>query len=224
MDNNGYIKIYRSLLDWEWWKDNNTFKVFMYLLLNANWKESRYRGYDVPKGGLVVGINSLSETLDISVQSVRTALNHLKSTNEITIKTTNKFSIVSIVNWEKYQGCDDELTNKITSKLTNDQQTTNKQLTTEQEYKNIKKNNIFIRPTLEEVESYCRERKNNVDPESFINFYESKGWVIGKSKMKDWKAAVRTWERNEKKKPSAEQKQYESGYDFDEMERYYGLK
>ena len=85
-------------------------------------------------------------------------------------------------------------------------------------------NKRFTPPTLDEVKEYCKERNNSVDPESFINFYESKGWVIGKSKMKDWKAAVRTWERNEKKKPSAEQKQYESGYDFDEMERYYGLK
>ena len=54
----------------------------------------------------------------------------------------------------------------------------------------------FIPPTLEEVTSYCRERNNNVDPQRFIDFYESKGWLVGKTKMKDWKACVRTWERN----------------------------
>ena len=54
---------------------------------------------------------------------------------------------------------------------------------------------VFIPPTLEEVAAYCRERGNNVDPQEFIDFYESKGWMIGKNKMKDWKAAVRTWER-----------------------------
>lgn len=66
---------------------------------------------------------------------------------------------------------------------------------------NNKKENIkerFVKPTLEEVEEYCRERNNNVDAESFIDFYESKGWMVGKSKMKDWKACVRTWEKNHK--------------------------
>lgn len=74
--------------------------------------------------------------------------------------------------------------------------------------KEQKKPTKFIPPTVEEVETYCKERKNNVDAENFVDFYESKGWVVGKSKMKNWKAAVRTWERNQplygKKKISKE--------------------
>ena len=68
-----------------------------------------------------------------------------------------------------------------------------------------KDNNIgrFTPPTLEEVESYCFERNNNVDAQSFIDFYSAKGWMIGKNKMKDWKAAVRTWEKNDRQKPKA---------------------
>ena len=58
----------------------------------------------------------------------------------------------------------------------------------------------FKKPTLEEVESYCKERKNNVDPERFIDFYESKGWKVGKTPMKDWKACIRTWESKTKEK------------------------
>ena len=57
----------------------------------------------------------------------------------------------------------------------------------------------FAPPTLEEVTAYCRERGNKVDPQKFIDFYESKGWMIGKNKMKSWQAAVRTWERREPK-------------------------
>lgn len=56
----------------------------------------------------------------------------------------------------------------------------------------------FIKPTVEEVNSYCIERKNNIDGQSFIDFYDSKGWMIGKNHMKDWKAAVRTWEKHDK--------------------------
>ena len=66
----------------------------------------------------------------------------------------------------------------------------------------------FIPPSVEEVEQYCLERNNSIDAQSFIDFYESKGWMIGKNKMKDWKAAVRTWERS--------RKQEDKGNVFDE--------
>jgi len=56
----------------------------------------------------------------------------------------------------------------------------------------------FKKPTLEEVKEYCEERNNGIDAEMFINFYESKGWMVGKNKMKDWKACVRTWEKKSK--------------------------
>lgn len=59
-----------------------------------------------------------------------------------------------------------------------------------------KKRKRFTPPTLEEVQDYCRERDNNVDANRFIDYYTSNGWLVGKNKMKDWKAAVRTWERN----------------------------
>jgi len=62
-------------------------------------------------------------------------------------------------------------------------------------------NKYFKKPTTLEVENYCKERNNNIDAEAFWDFYESKDWFVGKSKMKDWKAAVRNWERGDKKKP-----------------------
>jgi hypothetical protein len=56
----------------------------------------------------------------------------------------------------------------------------------------------FTPPPIEDVQSYCQERKNDVDPDKWFNFYTAKNWMIGKNKMKDWKAAVRTWERSKK--------------------------
>lgn len=73
-----------------------------------------------------------------------------------------------------------------------------------------KKNNelenksVFKKPTIEEITEYCAERNNNINPQQFFNFYESKGWKIGKTPMKDWKAAVRTWESKEKPKKTQE--------------------
>lgn len=63
--------------------------------------------------------------------------------------------------------------------------------------KNITTQNTFAPPSELEVESYCRERQNTISPQKFVNFYESKGWMVGSNKMKDWKAAVRIWERNQ---------------------------
>ena len=66
-----------------------------------------------------------------------------------------------------------------------------------------KNSSKFIPPTFEEVAEYCSARNNTVNPQAFIDFYESKGWMIGKNKMKDWKAAVRTWERTQKENKSS---------------------
>ena len=147
MDNNGYIKLYRSILKWEWWDDINTTRVFIWLLLNAQWEDFRYRGYEVPRGSLVIGRNRMSKELRMSEQSIRTSLNHLKSTNEITIQSTNKFSLVTIVNWDKYQGKDDEnnqqTNQQINQQLTNNQPTTN-HIIRNKEYKNIRREEYSV--------------------------------------------------------------------------------
>ena len=88
---------------------------------------------------------------------------------------------------------------------------------------NIKKENIkekrFTPPTVEEVRDYCRERNNNVDPVTFVDFYTAKGWCVGKNKMKDWKACVRTWERNRDKKQNNNSELIKSNYDFDSLKK-----
>lgn len=87
----------------------------------------------------------------------------------------------------------------------------------------------FVPPTLEEVKNYCEQRKNGIDPRRFVDFYESKGWMIGKNKMKDWKAAVRSWESiNKKQQKEIQDKnkfnQFEQNkYDFDELEKELGI-
>ena len=134
MASNGYVKLFRKMVDWEWYGDPNTKAVFLHLLLTANYKRTRFRGVTLKPGQTIIGRKALAETLGISEQNVRTSLNHLKSTNEITIKVTNKFSVVTIVNWESYQFEDGELTNELTNELTINQPATNHT----KEYKNIK--------------------------------------------------------------------------------------
>jgi hypothetical protein len=99
----GYIKLHRSILDWEWYSDATTSRVFFHLLLTANIKDSRWQGYDIPKGSRVCTYPQLANELKISERNARTAISHLKSTGELTVKKTPKFSIISIVNWDVYQ-------------------------------------------------------------------------------------------------------------------------
>ena len=84
-----------------------------------------------------------------------------------------------------------------------------------------KRASAFTPPDVSEVRSYCQERHNSVDPEKFVDFYASKGWFVGKNKMKDWKAAVRNWEKGEaKSKPITQAQDYiRSDYDIDAIER-----
>ena len=62
--------------------------------------------------------------------------------------------------------------------------------------KPVEKSKKFVKPTVEQVRDYCQERQNGVNPEKFVDYYDSNGWKVGKNPMKDWKAAVRTWEKN----------------------------
>lgn len=117
---NGWIKLHRTLIEWEWISEPLTLAVFINLLIEASNRECSWKGQKLLPGQLVFGRKAFSERTGISVQSVRTALEHLKSTNELTIKTTNKYSVISINNWDKYQE---------TNQPTNQQSTSNQPAT-----------------------------------------------------------------------------------------------
>lgn len=120
-------------------------------------------------------------------------------------KIIDENGIYKIANWEKY---------KLTSRQYKNDDDIEKEKTEQ-----IEKNK-FKKPTIQDIEAYCKERNNGIDAVQFYNFYESKGWMIGKNKMKDWKAAVRTWERMSNKDKN---KQYHN-YDEALFKQYCDLK
>lgn len=89
----------------------------------------------------------------------------------------------------------------------------------EKDNKRSAQNKRFVPPTVDEVRAYCKERGNNIDAESFVDYYTSTGWLVGKKPMKDWKASVRTWERNERKpaNKTSEKRQDTSGNIFAQL-------
>lgn len=125
MENNGYIKIYRTLTQWRWYKDANTFRLFLHLLMTANYKDMDFESTTIPRGAKVTSITALADELSLSPQMVRTSIAKLISTGEITKRSTTKYTVLSVANYEKYQ--------PKTSRATNNQQTNNKPITNEQQ-------------------------------------------------------------------------------------------
>lgn len=256
----GYIKLHRKMLDWEWHSDPNTFSVFMHLLLMARFDNGQWKGVHLKPGQLITGRKALGQLTGISEQGIRTCLERLKATNEITIRSTNRFSVITIVNWAKHQNIDDTPTsNQPTANqpkscvlqatanrlpkmqpttnqqinqqsksriacnapvsnanhennnqqssdvLTNNQPAINQQLTNSQPQRKNDKNGKegrFTPPTTQQVSEYCQEKGYRIDVHRFVDFYTSKGWMVGKNKMKDWRAAVRNWSRSQDKETS----------------------
>jgi hypothetical protein len=108
----GWVSLYRKIMDWEWYKDANTCRVFIHLLLKANHKSGAWKGVPLSAGQFITGRKVLAQELDLTEAEIRTALKHLKMSNEITIKTTSQFSIITINKWNEYQQNDQHLTSK----------------------------------------------------------------------------------------------------------------
>ena len=195
----GYISLHRQIQSWEWYKNPNTAFLFIHLLLSANFTDTRFMGKKIRRGQLVTSLPSLANETGLSIQNVRTAIKHLISTGEITDSSCRTYRIITVVKYNEYQ--------TLTDKLTDNQQTTNRQLTDDQQHHN-KGNNVnkgikkereaFAPPSLEEVKTFCKENGIRVDAERFYYHYESVGWMVGKAKMKNWKATIRKWEVDDK--------------------------
>ena len=99
-----FIKLYKKLLDWEWYDDTNAVRLFIHCLLKANWRETRWHGITIGAGQFITSLPSLAEETHLSIKQVRTALDKLKSTGEVADKAYTKFRIITVNNWDAYQG------------------------------------------------------------------------------------------------------------------------
>jgi DNA-binding transcriptional regulator YhcF (GntR family) len=132
----GWVKIHRKLVDWEWYNDVNTTRVFLHLLIIANHKNKSWRGIEVKRGQRLTSVSKLAKEVNLSERNVRTAIKHLKSTNEVTSYSSAQHTVFTIVNYESYQ--------EVTSEVTNGRQTSDKQVTTNKNDKNDKNVNKDI--------------------------------------------------------------------------------
>lgn len=129
-DRTTYIRIDRNILHWRWFKNQNTLSVFLAILIEANIRDNEFLNLKIKRGQLATSLQSLCNSTGLTIQQVRTAISHLKSTGEITIKRYSRFQVITVVNYDKYQ----DLTGKSTYK----QQSDNNQITiNQQQSKNV---------------------------------------------------------------------------------------
>lgn len=208
----GYIKLFRDIQDNSLWTSSEPFdhrSAWIDLLLLANHKDNKIFSdgdmLEIKRGQFLTSSRKLAERWRWSRVKVERFMSVLESEQMVCRKRATRKAtsgtLVTIVKYDTFQGADEE------KKPQNEPQTRphsrphsdhnkNEEECTKNE-KEIKRG-VFTPPSLDQVREYCYERNNNIDPEQFIDFYSSKNWMIGKNKMKDWKAAVRTWERRNK--------------------------
>lgn len=214
MPDHGYIKLHRQIQDcWIW--DSGKFdkrSAWIDLLMLANHRDKKlvFNGKPVviTRGQFMTSIRKLAVRWEWSTSTVFDFLKILEADNMIKRESDNHRTLLTIINYEVYQGAPN--TNQTQTEHQSNANRT--QTETTKEYKNIRnkefkendtpngvsKRKCFTPPTVDEVRAYCQERGNNIDPQRFVDFYESKGWFVGKNKMKSWEAAVRNWEGREK--------------------------
>lgn len=167
----GRIKLHRQTVERWWYKKPNMFHCFFYLIMKANHKDVIRQWIEVKRWQAIIWLIQSSKDTGISTQSFRTCLKNLEQTWEIIVKSTNKFTIVTIVKYWDFNDMDNE-TNK---QLTNNQQTTNKQLTTnkndknKKELKELKESNLYIKG----VEDFILFQKDNIP---WIRYQIEKQW------------------------------------------------
>ena len=217
-----YIKIHRSILDWEWYRNEHVKTLFLHMLIKANWKDGYYQGEIIQRGSFVSSYKRLADDTDLTIDEVRTALKNLKKTGDVTNKSHSKYTVFTIKNYDLYQDIPNQIPSsshsipKLFPTIEEGKKERSKEI-------NKKESSRFAPPTIEEVKSYCSERNNKINADQFVDFYSSKNWMVGKNKMKDWKAAIRTWERREQKDTKASKTAFhqfqQNDYDFNDLEK-----
>jgi len=201
----GFIKLYRKLADWGWYRDPNVLSVFIHILLLANWEDREWQGKIIKRGSFITSIEHLSAECGLSVRQMRTVLDKLLYTQEIDKQTTNRYTLITVIKYNDYQEIDKQMTNK--------RQTDDKQTTTTKEYKNIRskevKNKelvikkIYIPPNLNDDDfiEIANKYKTTLD---FVKFQYDKMVTWAESKPdnprlrgRNWKSTLMTFVRDD---------------------------
>ena len=213
----GWIKLHRKLCEKAFYsKDSEKVHLWVHLLMSANHagREELLGGkpFFCASGQFTTGRKQLSSETGISESKIERILTYFeKIEQQIEQQKTSTNRLISILNWGQYQQSEQQIEQQVNNDRTTSEQRVNNDRTHLKNDNNERmkeEKNIgapakpkFTPPSLLDIQTYCTERKNNIDPGHFFDYNEARGWMIGKNKMKDWKAAIRTWEKSGFSKP-----------------------
>ncbi len=159
IESGGFIKLYRSMLKWEWYDDNNVKILFLHLLLKANYENKKWHGVEVEKGCFLTTKSKLAKETGLSIQQVKTCLEKLKRTGEITCKATKQYTMIQIEKYGFFQSHEQRNNSQSNLLITNEQPTSNPQATDEQPTSNLRAT------TTKEIKEYNNINKYNKQKE-----------------------------------------------------------
>jgi len=210
----GYVKLWRKLEDSFFYRDSQAVHLWVYLLFEANHKATDFlfngKKAICGRGQIITGRNTISNDTGINRSKIERLLDCFESEHLIEQQKNNKFRLISILKYEQYQS-NDGASEQQNEQLVSIQRATNEQqLSTNKNVNTLKRTNnnidalearLFETPTIQQVQEYSNSRGSPIEAERFVDFYQAKGWMIGKNKMKDWKAAARNWMRSKTLQP-----------------------
>ncbi len=130
----GWIKLHRSLVDWEWYDDPNATRLLIHLLITVNYEDKKWHGILIKSGSRITSWEHLADEVGLSIRQTRTAVEKLEQSKEITRNVTNRFQLITLVKWEQLQAFGSEDDKQMTGK----RQTDDKQATTTKEREEVK--------------------------------------------------------------------------------------
>lgn len=212
-DNQGYIKIYRKMFSNPTvMKDAEHLAVWVWLLGKAEWKKRDviFKGKRItlePGQGLFT-LSEMASELCVTKVKCHRIISAFKTELQVKCEGSNKNTLFSIVRWDEYQQSETQNETPV-KRHCNATETPVKNLPIIEEYKNIRNEECkgtsdTIPPPFEDVQNFVFENALTVDIQAFMDYYNANGWHVGRNKMKDWRACVRSWDRREKKKKAKE--------------------
>lgn len=206
--NNGFIKIFRQMTEWRWWGNCNAMAMWLYILMNANWKDGYWQGIEIKRGEFVTSKSRIAEDLRLNRRTVTRWLNVFESDGQIAVTCTTQYTKITVLKYDFFQG--QELSSAQRTTQPDAQPTAqptahNRRKKEEKESK--KERSVVERsapiPSLAEVESFFDENGYSSHAFQFWEYYSRKEWKNQNGKLIDWQQKAADWEAREYKRKDA---------------------
>ena len=207
----GFMILPREIRRWGWYRNSKMVHMLLHLMLEAQYQDGSYMGVEIKRGQLATGRKQLAAETGMSEREVRTCLERLTNDHQIVTQTTNRFSIITVCNYDSWHGWQKTNDQPPTSETpTDDPQSGTPNDHNNKDNKDIKDNikeegtkvpkkKFFSPPTYDEVDAYIREKGFHFNAKDFIDYYEADDWHYGtgtkRKKVESWKRCCLTWEK-----------------------------